>query len=117
VGIFCVLGLALVFAVLLSSYSLQAGMLMVFMAIVMTSFAYWRWVKGETGTLRWTGEHWLWSAWGDSPVGSVHTVLDFQSVLLIRFVSQSGKQNWIWLEPGDSLAQWRDLRRSLAASA
>jgi hypothetical protein len=117
VGIFCALATALVFAVPLTRYSFQAGALMVFMAFVMTSYACWRWVRGETGMLRWTGEYWLWSVWGDAPVGSVHTVLDFQAMLLIRLISQSGKRNWIWLESGDSLAQWRDVRRSLAAAA
>lgn len=89
-------------------------------AILMASIlAFIGWKRSPQGTLRWDGEHWVWSGFAGRPACRLGLIMDFQSVMLVTIkaeVAQTQSTIFLWLEaiPGD--ASWRPLRRAIVSS-
>jgi len=78
-------------------------------------FAIFEWLRSELGMLRWDGQHWLWTGFGDASVAHLEPILDLQSVVLVRVRSDQGKTEWLWLEAKPDALQWRSIRRAVYA--
>lgn len=74
------------------------------------------WFQSERGSLRWDGQQWLWSGFGDFPVQHLFVVLDFQRLILVKLRTSSLGVRWIWLEASVSNRQWLAMRRALFAT-
>ncbi len=78
-------------------------------------FAIFKWLRSEGGMLRWDGQHWLWTGFGDVSVAQLVPLFDLQSVLLVRLRSEHGQITWLWLEAKTDALQWRAIRRAVYA--
>ncbi len=66
-----------------------------------------------TGTLRWDGKLWYWSA-DSEPLQAVSLLYDFQSSVCIVLQPTRGAKFWLWLDEDVScMPQWRSIRRAL----
>ncbi len=82
---------------------------------VLLGFAIFEWLRTEQGMLRWDGQHWLWTGFGDVSVDQLVPLFDLQSVLLVRVRSDKGKVVWLWLEAKPDALHWRAIRRAVYA--
>lgn len=76
----------------------------------------WTWWTSPQGTLAWDGQRWSWSSAGRSEPGLVEVCLDFQEFLLVSFEPRAAA-GWLWLERGQCVERWDDLRRALYSRA
>jgi hypothetical protein len=75
------------------------------------------WVRSDTGTLQWDGQHWLWSGFGEISLQQVQLILDFQKFLLLRLRSEDGCVAWLWVEGRTTTPHhWLAVRRALVAA-
>jgi hypothetical protein len=74
------------------------------------------WFYTERGLLRWDGQQWFWSGFGDFPVQRLHIVLDFQSLILVELRADSWGVRWLWLEAPGRNRQWLALRRAMVGT-
>ncbi|MEY4345621.1 MAG: hypothetical protein RL032_1453 [Pseudomonadota bacterium] len=74
------------------------------------------WFYTERGLLRWDGQQWFWSGFGDFPVQRLHIVLDFQSLILVELRADSWGVRWLWLEAPGQNRQWLALRRAMVGT-
>lgn len=74
------------------------------------------WKNSPQGSLRWDGEHWRWSGFGDSPECRLDVLMDFQSVVVVHVTTEGWAPISLWLEaaPGDT--GWKPLRRAIVSS-
>ena len=74
------------------------------------------WKNSPQGSLRWDGEHWRWSGFGDSPECRLDVLMDFQSVVVVHVTTEGRAPISLWLEatPGDT--SWKPLRRAIVSS-
>ena len=70
-----------------------------------------------SGSLVWDAKAWWWEHGSARTSGLVTLELDLQDLLLLRFVPDSGKQHWFWIERGPDLVRWLALRRAVRATA
>jgi toxin CptA len=58
-----------------------------------------------------------WSLSGDRPVfdARVRVALDLQHAMLLRIAGHDGHGRWVWVERGDGVPRWLDLRRAVHA--
>lgn len=68
------------------------------------------------GALVWDGDVWWWEHDRARVRGMVSPELDFQRVMLLRFVPDAGRRRWFVLEHGSNPARWLDLRRAVHGS-
>lgn len=92
-------------------------------------FATWSWQRTPEGLLQWdaladsaTGQPlagaWVWSseAYQDGvTLLRVDTVLDLQSLVLLRLHYPDAASSWAWVERTREPARWNELRRALVA--
>lgn len=78
------------------------------------------WVKGERGSLRWSGSQWCWQADGDSSskapllVGTLGAVFDLQCYLLVQFRAENdGVRKWLWCSQTNAPESWLAWRRAV----
>jgi len=69
------------------------------------------------GTLLWDGDGWWWEHAALRTGGVVTSALDLHSVMLLRFVSDSGSRYWFALARAADPARWLALRRAVHAPA
>lgn len=112
---------ALAFAALVAFGSGQSGSdhrtALLALAIVFAgNVAYRGWAQSPQGSLRWDGQHWLWSGFGEGLACHLGLLMDFQSVMVVRVRAKDQAPVFIWLEatPGDS--NWMPLRRAIVSS-
>lgn len=74
------------------------------------------WWRSCTGVLRWDGQAWLWTGFGDIAVHHSALVLDFQQLVLLKLVSEDGAVAWLWLQGASGNRQWLALRRAIVAA-
>ena len=74
------------------------------------------WLRSCTGVLRWDGEAWLWTGFGDVAVNHSALVLDFQQLMLLKLYSEDGAVAWLWLQGANGNRQWLALRRAIVAA-
>ena len=74
------------------------------------------WIRSDTGTLQWDGQHWLWPGFGEAPVQRMRLVLDFQKCILLQLRSEDGHVAWLWAQAGTSHHQWLAVRRAVVAA-
>jgi hypothetical protein len=74
------------------------------------------WFYTERGLLRWDGQQWFWSGFGDFPVQRLHIVLDFQNLILVELRADSWGVRWLWLEAPGQNRQWLALRRAMVGT-
>lgn len=84
-------------------------------AALCLAFALTGWAHSPCGKLQWDGQHWLWSGFAETPVRQTLSVLDFQSVMLLKVTSDLGDVVWLWLHGRMDEAKWRSLRRAVVA--
>lgn len=85
--------------------------------------ALWTWQQSPVGYLRWDGQEWFWSGFGDArrPCRVVLR-LDAQYCMLLSLHAHGhgdGRlRTWLWLDtiPGPANAQWLALRRAVLSS-
>ncbi len=79
------------------------------------------WWAAAEGELRWDGQHWWWSASGESLAGVVTVALDLQGRMLLCWCGEpapsAGLRQWLWLERGRQPERWDDLRRAVYSRA
>ncbi|MBT0571362.1 hypothetical protein KIK84_13590 [Curvibacter sp. CHRR-16] len=100
IALACYTGLAWVTALLL--LLLQTGL---------TLQAYWVWFRTQPATLAWTGQ-----GWQHGGAGLQYVVIDgdWQRLLLLRTVSETGRWRWLVLQADwYSPAHWHSLRSTL----
>ena len=114
-----------------SGTTAEAGGLMtgVVLWLLWMGFATWSWQRTPEGLLRWdaladsaTGQPlagaWVWSseAYQDGvTLLRVDTVLDLQSLVLLRLHYPDAASSWAWVERTREPARWNELRRALVA--
>jgi len=100
-----------------NGYSLAVVLvtLAAFAAVIFAGYFWWHSVRG---TLRWSGQRWLWSGWPGAVSLQVSCVLDLQGYCLLRLTDKGYGSLWIPLcaRSGDR-APWQAMRRALVASA
>jgi hypothetical protein len=74
------------------------------------------WFYTEQGRLRWDGQQWLWSGFGDVPVQQLSVLLDFQRLILLKLQANPGDVRWIWLEAPKRGRQWLAIRRAIVGT-
>lgn len=74
------------------------------------------WVYAEQGLLRWDGQQWLWSGFGDVPVQKLFVVLDFQRLILVKLHADHLGVRWLWLEAPRRNRQWLAMRRAVVGT-
>jgi hypothetical protein len=74
------------------------------------------WFDTEPGRLRWDGQQWLWSGFGDVPVQQLFVVLDFQKLILVKLQANHAGPRWIWLEAPKRDRQWLAMRRAIVGT-
>lgn len=67
----------------------------------------------QSGVLVWDGSAWCWEQAARSVAGRIVVRLDAQSVVLLRFVSDAGSNQWFWLDRNCSPGHWLALRRAV----
>ena len=74
------------------------------------------WKNSPQGSLRWDGEFWRWSGFGDNPECRLAVLMDFQSVVVVHITTEGWAPIFLWLEanPGDT--GWKPLRRAVVSS-
>ncbi len=94
------------------------AVLLILAAVAAVIFAAYSWWHSVCGTLRWSGQRWVWSGWPESASLQVSCVLDLQGYCLLRLTDNGYGSLWIALCPrsGDR-APWQAMRRALVASA
>jgi hypothetical protein len=66
--------------------------------------------------LRWDGQAWLWTGFGDVAVDHSALVLDLQQLVLLKLHSAEGAVAWLWLQGASGNRQWLALRRAIVAA-
>lgn len=74
------------------------------------------WRQTPVGHLRWDLSTWVWTDTDSIAAGTLAVHLDFQTVLLVKYVGDGDSPRWLWLERQADPAQWLPLRRALYAS-
>ena len=75
------------------------------------------WLRSPAGSLAWDGLGWTWSIDAAAHAGTPEVALDAQRVLLLRWLGDSGKPQWLWLERGSRPGRWDDFRRAVYSRA
>lgn len=76
-------------------------------------FALIQWLRQPCGLLRWDGEFWFWSGFGDSPLSALELTADFQRLVLVRLQSAQGTSLWLCLSAASVRADWHGIRCAL----
>lgn len=114
------LGLAAVTAIAVDQF-LADMQLVLLGCVVFTSCgaALRAWQQSPVGYLRWDGQEWFWSSFGDArrPCRVVLR-LDAQYCMLLSLHGDGRLRAWLWLDtiPGPVNAQWLALRRAVLSS-
>lgn len=96
-----------------------AQLAMVLLWLMAAAVAGWCWRRPARGELQWDGQAWAWrsaaapAAWP----GQVAVRLDWQRGLLLAFVGESGRTQWLWLARSADATRWPALRRALYAAS
>lgn len=85
---------------------------LVLLALLAGLWAFRGWFRMSTGTLRWDGEQLLWQHF-QTPVQSLHILLDMDFLLLLRMSAQ-GQSDYIVLTRTTD-PHWSAIRRALVA--
>lgn len=117
IGILAFLDFATISWVDQNGYSI-AGVLVTLLSAAAVIFAGYSWWHAVCGTLRWSGQRWLWSGWPGAGSLQVLCVLDLQDYCLLRLTDNGYGSLWIplYARSGDR-APWQAMRRALMASA
>lgn len=114
-------GLAVLTAVALDQS--LAGMQLIALgcvALASCGAALMAWQRSPVGHLRWDGQEWFWSVFGDAHPCRVVLRLDVQHCMLLSLHSydHGHLRAWLWLDalPGPANAQWLALRRAVLSS-
>lgn len=112
---------ALAFAALVAFGSGQTGpdhrtALLAFAIVFASSVAYRGWAQSPQGSLRWDGQYWLWSGFGEGLACHLGLLMDFQSAVVVSVRAKDQSPVFLWLEatPGD--LKWTSLRRAIVSS-
>lgn len=116
VALFVCLAVAATVLLAQSAASPLAKWVALSIVIIVTLLALAGWWRSGTGALRWDGEAWLWTGFGDVAVHHSALVLDFQQLILLRLVSEDGSVAWLWLQGSGGNRQWLALRRAVVAA-
>lgn len=106
-------------AVLLVSWTVAIGrfgpaqLFMLLLWSVAAGVAVWCWQRPEQGHLQWDGVAWAWHGAGPVRPGQLSVRLDWQHVLLLAFVSETGRTHWLWLARSTDARRWLAVRRAL----
>ena len=87
--------------------------------LVLSIFGLWAlkdWFYTQQGRLRWDGQQWLWSGFGDVPVQKLFVVLDFQRLILVKLQANPLGARWIWLDAPKRDRQWLAMRRAIVGT-
>jgi hypothetical protein len=87
--------------------------------LVLSIFGLWAlkdWFYIPQGRLRWDGQQWLWSGFGDVPVQKLFVVLDFQRLILVKLQANPLGARWIWLDAPKRDRQWLAMRRAIVGT-
>ena len=74
------------------------------------------WYQSVPGHLRWNGQHWRWSGFGDQAVCALALRLDWQRGLLVLLRCKGQRSVWLWLDACEDTYQWNAFRRALVSS-
>ena len=69
------------------------------------------------GMLCWDGRDWNWLRGEMVTSGRLLPALDFQVLLLVRFVPHSGRAIWFWANRSAASTQWDAFRRAVVSAA
>jgi len=75
------------------------------------------WRRSPAGALRWDGAGWSWEEGGQAGCGRPEIALDLQNRLLLRWLPETGRARWLWLERVRDPAHWEALRRAVYSRA
>lgn len=94
----------------------QLAMLLLWLMAAVVSG--WGWRRTEQGELQWDGQTWAWRRAGapEGWPGQVAVRLDWQRGLLLAFVGETGRAQWLWLARSADATRWLALRRALYAA-
>jgi hypothetical protein len=71
------------------------------------------WYASPAGRLRWDGQFWRWSGFGDQTVCHLIVRIDWQSGILVTLNSQGQQRVWLWLDATSDADSWNGLRRAV----
>jgi hypothetical protein len=74
------------------------------------------WYQSAPSCLRWNGQYWHWSGFGDQSECRLSLRMDWQSGLLVSLQCESQPLVWLWLDACADIYQWNDLRRAIVSS-
>lgn len=77
--------------------------------------AVWGWQRSSVGLLRWDGGLWHWDRFAEESACDLVLQMDLQALLLVTVARPDGQRAWLWLARNAAGAQWRALRRAVAA--
>ena len=74
------------------------------------------WYQSVPGYLRWNGQQWHWSGFGDQGVCGLALRLDWQRGLLVTLKRKGQSSVWLWLDACEDVCQWNAFRRAIVSS-
>ena len=74
------------------------------------------WYQSVPGYLRWNGQHWRWSGFGDQALCGLSLRLDWQRGVLVSLRCKGQRSVWLWLDACEDTYQWNAFRRALVSS-
>jgi hypothetical protein len=112
---------ALAFAALVAFGSGQSGSdhrtaLLALAIVCATLVAYLGWKRSEHGDLRWDGQYWIWSGYGENLVCHLRLLMDFQGVVVVSVHAKDQAPVFLWLEKTNGDSNWSSLRRAIVSS-
>jgi hypothetical protein len=84
--------------------------------LVATFVALLDWYRSPPGCLRWNGQHWHWSGFGDQCVCGLSLRMDWQSGVLVSLQCEGQSTVWLWLDACADSNRWKALRRAMVSS-
>ncbi len=81
--------------------------------LIASVFSLSSWRKSAVGQLRWDGQCWYWSVFGDPSVCDLMVRLDWQSGMLVTLKGKDQPTVWLWLDAPSDVANWNSLRRAV----
>lgn len=74
------------------------------------------WRRSPVGGLRWDGQHWRWSGWGDAAACRLTLRMDWQNGVLVSLICEGERSVCLWLDAPADPAHWNALRRAIFSS-
>ncbi len=74
------------------------------------------WYQSVQGYLRWNGQQWQWSGFGDLAVCELVHRLDWQRCLFVTLQCKGHPSVWLWLDACEDIYQWNAFRRAVVSS-